>query len=66
MQLPISRSQTGLVLLGLGTVFALLGMLVLSGLYGATALGLAVVLLTGGTLLFGTSRRGEPRDRSTL
>lgn len=66
MKLPISRSQAGLVLLGLGTVFALLGMLVLGGPYGATALVVAVVLLTTGTLLFGTSGRAEPRDRTTL
>lgn len=55
MNFPTTRSNTGLVLLALGTLFTLLGMLVLGGVVGATALVLAVVLLTSGTLLYGTS-----------
>ncbi|WP_255196442.1 hypothetical protein [Halorarius litoreus] len=60
----MSRPRFGLVLLALGAVFALLGMLVLSGMYGAVALVAAVLCLTAGTLLFGVSRRAGPREQT--
>lgn len=65
MDLPISRTRTGLLLLALGAVFIIIGMLFLGGAYGGTALVVAVVLLTAGTLLYGTSTKPEPPGRST-
>lgn len=63
MDLPLTRSKTGLVLLALGVVATLVGMLLWSGVSSATALVFAVVLLTSGTLLYGTA--SEPPGRST-